>query len=169
MPEPIEHLPGELWKPVVGYEARYRVSNKGRVACQGGVMRLTLNIRAYHVLTLWDGRRGRTKRVQRLVLEAFVGPCPPGMEACHNDGTRTNNHVENLRWASPMDNAADRRRHGTQCVGSLIGVAKLTAAAVLDIRRARVEGRLLGEIADEWGVDESTIYQVVHRKTWRHV
>ncbi len=40
------------------------------------------------------------RRIHRLVLEAFVGPCPEGMVACHNDGSRTNNDLANLRFDS---------------------------------------------------------------------
>ena len=36
-----------------------------------------------------------TRSVGRLVLEVFVGPCPPGMEACHNDGDPHNNWLDN--------------------------------------------------------------------------
>jgi hypothetical protein len=39
----------------------------------------------------------KSRAVHRLVLEAFVGPCPPGYQCCHWDGVATNNRVENLR------------------------------------------------------------------------
>lgn len=59
---------------------------------------------------------GRCKRylIHRLVLSAFVGPCPDGMEGCHSDGNPKNNALENLRWDTPSANARDRVRHGTQ-------------------------------------------------------
>lgn len=57
--------------------------------------------------------RGRNVLAHRLVLEAFVGPCPEGMQACHNDGDRMNTRVGNLRWDTPKANSADRWRHGT--------------------------------------------------------
>lgn len=62
-------------------------------------------------------------RVHRLVLEAFVGPCPEGQQACHADDDKANNSLINLRWDSPSANAADMRRNGrnaqvrkTECV-----------------------------------------------------
>lgn len=60
-------------------------------------------------------RNGATKRqwVHRLVLSAFTGPCPPGMECCHNDGDPSNNRPENLRWDTRSSNARDKRVHGT--------------------------------------------------------
>lgn len=52
--------------------------------------------------------RGRNRRVHRLVLEAFVGPCPPGMECRHLDDDPRNNRLDNLAWGDPR---GERRRH----------------------------------------------------------
>lgn len=52
------------------------------------------------------------KLVHRLVLEAFVGPCPSGCEGCHYDGNPANNIVSNLRWDTTKNNCLDKRRHG---------------------------------------------------------
>jgi len=52
------------------------------------------------------------KLVHRLVLEAFAGPCPDGMEACHGDGDPTNNRRLNLRWDTRSSNQLDTVRHG---------------------------------------------------------
>ena len=48
---------------------------------------------------------GKRYLVHRLVLEAFVGPCPVGFECDHKDRNRSNNHIENLRWASSSENS----------------------------------------------------------------
>jgi hypothetical protein len=46
-----------------------------------------------------------------LVLEAFVGPCPLGMEACHfPDTERSNNRLDNLRWDTRSENMRDKFR-----------------------------------------------------------
>lgn len=64
-----------------------------------------------HVRLHADGK-GKTFRVYKLILLAFRGPCPPGMEACHNDGNPQNSRLGNLRWDTKISNAADRRRSG---------------------------------------------------------
>lgn len=46
-------------------------------------------------------------------MEAFVGPCPEGMEVCHNNGDCTDNRLENLRYDTKSANMLDRVRHGT--------------------------------------------------------
>lgn len=60
-------------------------------------------------------RAGKSKLVlvHRLILLAFVGPCPPGMEGCHEDGDPLNCTLANLRWDTPKANKADSIRHGT--------------------------------------------------------
>lgn len=47
---------------------------------------------------------GRPYRVHRLVLEAFVGPCPEGFECDHSNRDRHNNALTNLRWLSHTQN-----------------------------------------------------------------
>lgn len=115
----------EQWRPVSGFEGAYDVSNQGRVrsiarvsegrprVVAGRILRATRTDEGYERVTLFRGRHRFTKRVHRLVLEAFVGPCPDGMEACHNDGDPTRSVLENLRWDTQSENTFDRVRHGT--------------------------------------------------------
>lgn len=51
--------------------------------------------------------------VQRLVLEAFVGPCPRGMEARHLDSNPANCRLSNLEWNTRKVNQCDRKANGT--------------------------------------------------------
>lgn len=53
------------------------------------------------------------KRVHRLVLETFKGPCPPGMTCRHLDRDRTNNRLSNLKWGTSEEQKADMRKHDT--------------------------------------------------------
>ncbi|MFF1540504.1 NUMOD4 motif-containing HNH endonuclease [Microbacterium sp. NPDC058269] len=119
--------PTENWLPIPGWEGLYEVSDLGRVRSldrlspvRGG----SLALRKGRVRSLGTDRYGRRciplsrngvqtmKQVHRLVLEAFVGPCPAGQEACHWDGDPTNNKLENLRWDSHTANEADKLRIG---------------------------------------------------------
>lgn len=56
--------------------------------------------------------RGKNSPIHHLVLEAFVGPRPEGMEALHYDDDPTNNVLWNLRWGTPSENHFDRVRNG---------------------------------------------------------
>ena len=122
-----------------------------------------------------DGRSqvnpGRSaKRVPRLVLEAFVGPCPPGMEACHfPDRNPGNNRLENLRWDTPKSNQADRKLHGTCNTGERNGSAKLTEPEVVEIRKRKSDGESSVDLAEEFGVAVVTIRAIVSRRIWKSV
>jgi HNH endonuclease len=61
--------------------------------------------------------RARRALVHRLVLEAFVGKAPQGMQCAHADGNRANNALGNLRWVTRKENEADKLRHGTRLSG----------------------------------------------------
>jgi len=113
----------ERWRPVVGYEGIYAVSDQGRVwsvprldplgRCQGGRFKPPARSRKYAQVTLYRDGRGRSVNIHTLVLEAFVGPRPDGMECCHGNGNPRDNRVENLRWDTHGANQRDSVAHGT--------------------------------------------------------
>lgn len=119
----------ERWSQVAGYEGLYDVSDLGRVRSCG---RYTPTSRGaqrwwaermltpspipggYRTVRLYRNGVGRTRTVHRLVLEAFVGPAPEGMECCHGPGGPADNRLTNLRWDTQAANSADQFEHGTQ-------------------------------------------------------
>ena len=118
----------ERWKPVTGYEGIYEVSSHGRVrsidrtvtysdgrVCRrkGKVLSVRFDKYEYQIVGLCNQGKCQTRTVHSLVAEAFIGTRPEGMEVCHNDGRKTNNHVDNLRYGTSSDNALDKVRHGT--------------------------------------------------------
>ena len=98
-------------------------------------------------ITLHRAGYVKTFTVHRLILLAFVGPCPEGMEACHNDGNASNNNLANLRWDTHINNEKDKVLHGTNVgsrgnnKGELQGSAKLTDENVLEIRYLFASGK----------------------------
>lgn len=115
----------ELWRPVVGFEDAYEVSNCGGVRSLDRVRRvaggherrvygqpLKLYPRSQgHYLEVGLGR-GTRRYVHILVLEAFVGLRPPGLMGLHEDDDKLNNRVGNLRWGDRSDNQLDMVRNG---------------------------------------------------------
>ena len=71
---------------------------------------------------------GRDRRFARpspgSFSEAFIGPRPAGMEACHESGDARDNRPDNLRWDTHAANMEDRRRHGTLAIGERVGSSK---------------------------------------------
>lgn len=107
--------------------------------------------------------------VHHLVLDAFVGPCPDGMEACHNDGSPSNNFVSNLRWDTHKNNIADQKRHGTSPVGEKNPQARIKEADVIEIFRLASQGFSQSRIAKACGVSQIHVSGILRRKSWRHV
>ena len=112
----------------------------------------------------------RCHYIHTLVLDAFVGPCPPGMECRHfPDRHPTNNSLANLRWGTRAENAADKEAHGTVPKGESHGRVKLSLAKVRRIRQQYRTGETtLKQLASENGVSESHVWRIVHYKKWRH-
>lgn len=104
-----------------------------------------------------------------LVLLAFVGPRPEGMEGCHNDGDPGNNRLDNLRWDTPRGNQADRDRHGRTATGERNGRAKLTAGEVALARKLRARGLSLRRIGRLLGINKSQVGKIVSVTNWKTV
>lgn len=106
----------EIWKPVVGYESRYSVSNWGKVRSfskyGGGEIKGRKLKAGHHRVALYGKDGVKDFLVHRLVLSAFVGPCPEGMEGLHWDDNKDNNHLSNLRWGTRSENLLDCVRNG---------------------------------------------------------
>jgi len=110
------------------------------------------------------------RQVHRLVLLAFRGPCPGGMECRHLDGNRANNRLENLCWGTKRQNFDDRARHGTMPRGERNPRHVLTESQVRTIRTAYAAG-VGGQarLAQQYGVTKHLIALIVHRKIWKHI
>lgn len=170
-----------VYKDIPGFPG-YRVGDDGSVWSQrqkgAGYGRLKPwtpvatrpNKYGYTVVTLYHSRRQYNRRIARLVLEAFVGPCPDGMEACHfPDPCRSNNALANLRWGTPAQNAADRDEHGHTCRGEASPLSRLNVG---DVRLIRTLGNSITErkeIAWRFGVTPQAIYNIQTRRTWKHL
>ena len=158
----------ERWLPVSGYEGLYEVSDHGNVRSikTGKVKSYTLNKEQKRpFMGLWKNNKIKIFKPHTLVLTAFVGPRPKGLECCHNDGNPWNNKLENLRWDTAQSNQQDRAKHGTSNRGERCANAKLTEMQVAAIR---VDSRLQREIAADYGVRQSAISRIKSGAGWAH-
>jgi hypothetical protein len=118
----------------------------------------------YPIVNLAAGEgRYRMRRIGRLQLEAFVGPCPPGKECCHFDGNPANSNLDNLRWDTRLANMDDRRRHGRDKQWKK---RKLTAAAAAEVRALRAAGWTWSALAKKFGVTKRPIRAIVAGETY---
>jgi len=167
----------ELWRPVAGFPG-YEVSSMGRLRSwkplrMGAELpihprELKLDGSTKYLAINLIGLRGERARrsVHRLVLEAFVGPCPRGLQACHNNGNARDNRASNLRWDTSKGNHADRAVHGTLTTGERNPNSKLNADIV---REARAAGMTAYRVSKRWGVSEPAARDMLLRKTWKWV
>lgn len=125
--------------------------------------------RGYRRVGLRVGGRKSYFYVHGLILEAFVGPRPDGMTCCHNDGVRTNNRIENLRWDTHANNIADQSRHGTRVLGDRVAHAKLNDDKVREIFLRHSMGHRGIDIARDMEVGQDCIYAVIRGTNWKHV
>ena len=122
--------------------------------------------RLFVSITKSKGMKKVTKPIHRLVLEAFIGPCPLSMECCHGDGNPSNNRLDNLRWDTRSSNEFDKIRHGTKCRGERHHNSKLTEDDVRSIRRLRESGNELSSIAEKFGITLQAVWYIWNRKNW---
>lgn len=174
-----DSVPVENWLPIDGWPG-YEVSDYGHVCSywgQGGGKQGQRAIGPFSKLigyTKDSGHRevllyrnqGADKkrvRIHTLVLEAFVGPRPSGMWACHDDGNPTNNWVGNLRWDTPKSNNHDTLRHGNHVQ------ATLTEADIPEIWKRLVAGDSDTAIGKDWKVRGVTIGAIRSGNSWSHI
>jgi hypothetical protein len=181
----------EVWLPVPDFPG-YDVSNQGRVrsywrkvslgykkgtkqvldAVPQRIRKPGFTKFGYPQLRLYQDKRFFAVLMHRLVLSVFVGPCPPGMEACHNDGVPVNCTVDNLRWDTKSNNHFDRRKHGTiskNLRGERNPFNKLTETQVMKIRDMHGHGTPQKKLSNIFNVAPHSISVIVNRKTWRHL
>ena len=190
----------EVWKNVPGFEF-YQISSEGRVwslprtiartgdrgntACLKGKYLKIHKTHAGYLYTVLskDGKR-KAVPIHRLVLLAFIGPCPEGMQARHfPDNSKTNNRPENLSWATPKQNSADREFHGTLSKGekhsritkkfalrgTQLARSRFNDDQIREMRKLREQGWTLRRIAKKFDYDHANVLRIVRREMWAHV
>lgn len=170
------------WRPIVGFEGLYSVSDLGNVRSEARVVPFVSKLgmptsrrTVARVLKNFDNGagyptvclgRGHKATVHTLVLAAFIGPRPPGAEACHDNGNQGDCRLANLRWDSRQGNRRDMVRHGTQARGEGSPVAKLTEA---EARAIKTDARSQREIAAVYGIGQMQVSRIKRGVRWAHL
>ena len=96
----------EVWKPVIGYEGLYEVSDQGNVysLVSNKTVNSGLTTKKYKRVCLTLNGKKKFHHVHRLVAEAFISNPFNLPQVNHKDGDKQNNAAENLEWCSASDN-----------------------------------------------------------------
>lgn len=101
----------EEWRPVVGYEGLYKVSNLGNVRSlnynhtgKERILKAATNRYGYLFVDLYKDGKPKNKSIQQLVATAFI--LNPEGKPCvdHINTDKSDNRVENLRWCTHKEN-----------------------------------------------------------------
>ena len=152
--------------PVVGFEDTYRVSDRGRVwsSLRGGRYLRPGRMSAGGHVSVMLGRKGGSHCVHKLVLTAFVGPAPKGMEARHLNGVPDDNRwPENLKWDTRSNNAQDKKWHNGQ------RSYKLSAEQAHEAKNLILNGAHWQDVATAFDISRSAVYAIKAGKYHRDV
>jgi hypothetical protein len=173
----------EVWRPVVGWEGLYEVSDWGRVKSLARVvprsngrrqkvreriLKAGRNSDGYFMVRLICTPKAKTYKVATLVALAFIGPRPEKQVVRHGLGGQLDDSLANLCWGTEKQNMADKIRDGTHARGEQNGGVKLTKEQVLLARREAGSNPrgVIARLAKQWGVHHETLRQAVRGKTW---
>ena len=173
----------EKWKPVIGYEGRYVVSDLGNVksliTIDSRGQRRTPKLLSKSVwmkngkpmrefVTLMGKDRSRkTCKVHALVMNAFCFEKPVGCEICHNNGNPLDNRISNLRYDTHRSNEKDKILHGRHLRGEKNHNAKLTKEQAIEIKNTDTNkyGELI-KLANKFNVSSVTVSHIKHNRQW---
>ena len=157
----------EEWRPIPGYDG-YEVSDQGNVRSYyklagsprgyiltdkpQRILRGALKAKGYRFVILRADGKSHNKMIHQLMLLAFVGPCPDGMEACHNDSNPKNNRLDNLRYDTHEGNLRDR--------------CPLSPELLTCLRYQVANGENVNNLIKAYGVDRSFIIDVCSGRTY---
>lgn len=101
----------EIWKDITGYEGLYQVSNLGRVRNVKSfkILKPSYGVDGYLQLCLTKGSKKSTKKIHRLVAQAFMENINNYETIDHIDCNKTNNNVNNLEWCTREENISGKR------------------------------------------------------------
>jgi hypothetical protein len=170
----------EVWRPVVGHEGKFEVSNLGRVKALAWELRhwcgrnipqperivtQTKHTGGYRFVAL----RGKKQYVHRLVMAAFVGPPPENAkDVNHIDGDKTNNRLDNLEYCDRLHNVRHAIATGLQDNGGEgNGMSKYRAGQIVTAYQMVKCGATQSQAAKATGVSESTVQMVVTGRRWK--
>jgi len=163
----------ENWKPIIGFENYYEISNLGNVRSLirkgktaygvreygGNFIKPFLSSSGYPAINLTKKGYRKQFHIHSLLLKTFIGECPKNMEACHNNGIRTDFRLENLRWDTRKNNHKDQILHGTR---PRVGI-KINGNLAKEIKELEEK---LSVISKKYNLSKIQIWRIKTNRAW---
>lgn len=132
------------------------------------ILKTSIGSGGYPNVTLCKDGTIRWFNVHSLVMLAFIGPCPKGLEIRHYpDPEKSNCRLDNLSYGTHLENEADKDEHGTRPKGELVGTSVLTNTVIREIDRLLRMGVAGRDLAKRYKVHDSYISRIKLGLTWR--
>lgn len=174
----VHFLLDEEWLIIKNYQ-NYSISNYGKVkriksgngTRIGKILNLASTNNGYLSVTLYENNKRKNFYVHRLVIEAFIGPCPKDKETNHIDGDKINNYYKNLEYVTKSENQKHAFRLGLQRRdGENNHRSKITNRQVIEIRKLYKTGKYYHrEIAKKFNIAETQIGRIIRKQSWKYI
>lgn len=168
----------EIWKDIEGYEGLYRVSSIGRIMSshrnkKGEGWQFLCgytDTKGYQRIGLYKNGLTINQKIHRLVARAFIPNPENKAEVNHKDSDKQNNDVENLEWATLVENMKHAYDNGLipAMIGRRNGRSKITEADVIIIRQMALTMDYK-DIKKHFPINEATVHKIIKNKLWNHV
>ena len=117
----------ELWKDIFGFGGNYQVSSQGRVRSlkrgKSRILKGGTTGYGYPNVALRKNRKPRYLRIGRLVAQAFLPDWDEALQVDHINGVKTEDHVENLRMVTNVENNRSFKTKAQGCTSRFRGVS----------------------------------------------
>lgn len=171
----------EKWKPVLGYEDIYEVSNLGRIKSLSRpttnkiqpfvperILKTRIGKTGYEIVGLSKDGKQQTCKVHRLVASAFCDNPLNKPHINHKNGLKTDNNSSNLEWVTASENALHALSLGLfqPSAGENSKAAKITAKQANYVREQILNDIPLNEISASTNIPLNIVSSIRLGKTW---
>ncbi len=114
---------------------------------------------------------GKCTHANRVSWKLFRGEIPKGLYVCHTCDNPSCVNPDHLFLGTQKQNMIDCSKKGRMGnrKGTANANAKLTEQKVIEIRFMSFSGMNGGDICRKFGLSKSTLNNIKHRKTWKHI
>lgn len=165
----------EIYIDLPEFEDRYQISNNGNVYSKitSKILVRVYDSDGYTMVNLYKFKgdtRNKSKKIHRLVAQAFI-PNPDNLpQVNHKNGVKTDNNIENLEWCTALHNTTHANKIGLRNnLGSNNPSAKLNENQVREIKIELTKEVSMYKLAKLFNVSQKTIWRIKNNIKWKQI